>query len=413
LRLAEGERKAQTYDKYCYQQLLGVIMRGGSSEVNAMRQSAMCRAIALLVLWLPALSVAQDGALRLKETPLEVVSTVRVASTVGLAMTTPIVCGSDKTIFLRLGAPRTVQTIPPDLFSISSDGKNVVRFNADKIHDVPNAVTEDFFASDDRVYLLVYSDLKVQKRTAIIQKPDGTTKQMPVSVASERNFYIATFERNGAYLRTARLDLPFVPQQFGVFASGDYLVAGRTKQAPTEPRVALVRWNGQFDRYLELENDVSADSLEFKNRREGGAPHTGSFFFAMNNSRIVADGRDLVLFRPGTQAPVFAVSSGGAVRAIRLKVADKLVLFNIRPTGRRWIAVYAEGDVRFVTRFITYSINPDSGLPTEAYTYPNAFGLVLACTDGSDFNFVKVPAAGEGDTSLTIINAAPARTPGM
>ncbi len=381
---------------------------------SVMPQYAVCRAFAIYLVWLSSLAVLQDGPFEVKETPLEVVSTLPVASIIGGAITPPIVCTSDNTMFLRLLTRAGTQVLPvsPDVVSISSDGKNVLRFGSDRVNDVPNAVTRGFFVNDDRIYLLVSSDSKVERKTAKLRRPDGSIEEQSIAVG-KRDFYIASFQRNGAYIRAVRLDISFVPRQFGVFSNGDFLVAGRTDAWPPEPRVAIVSWNGQFSRFIEFEGDVRADRPEFKTPESRDA-FSGNLFFTLDLTRIVADGHNLILFRPFTQAPVFVVSPGGAVRPVRLKVARKLTLFNIQPAKTRWVAVYREslGEGKGI-RFHTYSIDPESGKPTETYIYENALGFGLACTDGTAFTFLKAADAG-----LTIINAmpasaTPARNPSM
>ncbi len=125
---------------------------------------------------------------------------------------------------------------------------------------------------------------------------------------------------------------------------------------------------------------------------------------------IVADGRDLLMYRPGTHAPAFVVSEGGAVRDVKLNVrGDRLSLYSIKPAGGTWFAQYvspaatkAEG-----VNVITYAIDPQTGKPLAAYRYPRGLGFGVACINGPDFTFVK-----ETEGKVSLVKMSPAQTGG-
>ena len=73
--------------------------------------------------------------------------------------------------------------------------------------------------------------------------------------ASTNRTFVAHFQRDGSYAGAVLLDVPFKPLHLGVFADGDFLIAGSDKVAD-EPRAAIVDPDGQFQRFVELKGDV-------------------------------------------------------------------------------------------------------------------------------------------------------------
>ena len=176
----------------------------------------------------------------------------------GVAVGLPMFCNSDKMLFLRL----VTQTAFLNVFSISGDGKTVTHFDKGKITDIPNPRVGTFFVSGSDVYIEVVGLWDPQPRTLVVPHKDGTTTQEKTVQYRSMKTYVAHFKSDGSYIGAVPLEIDFRLLKFGVFPTGEILVAG-IRDGPGEPRVALLQGNGQMLRYLDLEEDVQPDAPQF------------------------------------------------------------------------------------------------------------------------------------------------------
>lgn len=360
-------------------------------------------------IWPLAVSIVATSLMAQVEAPpvatlrLEPANSIIVESAIAPGVVTPFVCASDR-VFLRMASQAGVS----DIFSVTLDGKNLTRYATERIYEVTNPSERRFFVSGSTVYVLVMSTSNPRPRTLRVPMPDGSVQEQHTSSPTVRKFAIARFGLDGAYHHTVELDIPFLARQFAVFKSGDFLVTGISDDARGEPQVALVASSGRLMRILELQQDIQADSPDFKRQDTPPAiTGTGDMRAAIDLSAIIADGEDLVLYRPGTHAAVFVISGGGAVRPLKLNAPSKAgELFSLRQADEGWYAQYIKrlGEGQGVS-FSTYLFNRLTGEPITSYEYPKGFGFGLACVGQSKFTFLK-----ETNGKLTIVNMTPART---
>ncbi|HEU4414218.1 MAG TPA: hypothetical protein VFT65_05495 [Candidatus Angelobacter sp.] len=323
----------------------------------------------------------------IRTSALEVVSTVEVAAPCDPFLTLPVRCASDRTIFVRMADTSGIS----DLVSISSDGTNVIRFSSNKINDVLNPKTCAFFVSQSDVYMLA-SGSTPQEHSLRVKKPNGDSEEQRMAAIQE---FIVRFGRDGSYRGAVRLDLPFTPYQVGVFPGGDFLLAGATPD--NQVRLALVKSNGQFQRYVELEGDIQLESQVSTPEEKSGhvaLPMNGKRFGegfqdVVRVSLIVADGPRLLLLRKVAGAPIFSISAGGDVRTVTPKVPKGYSLADLKTTPNEWIISYTHriSDTAGVA-FETYALNPASGEIIQGYSFPRLLGLGMACADGLEFSFL-------------------------
>lgn len=314
-------------------------------------------------------------------TLLEVTQTTEVRMVTSPGMLNPIVCSGDA-IYLRMAGPGV-----QDLLSVSKDGNTIVRFTKDKVTDVSSPTLGTFFVSGTDVYVLETGYSNPRPATVQIQTPEGTQKKETESFTARR--YIAKFKSDGSFERSIPLDIPFRPLQIGAFENGTLLVAGVTDD--TEPRLAIVGANGQFSRFVELNNDIGSESNPAEKKDKVPAlPAMDSVQHALVFSQLVADGPNILLVRKGQRSPIFSISPGGIATAIKLDVPAKYSLFSLRTAPGVWIAqfVYRVGEVQGI-RFMTYTFDPTSGKPSGRFVYPTALGLGMACATQKEFTFLK------------------------
>lgn len=253
------------------------------------------------------------------------------------AFSLPSACTTD-TLYFRVGEGT-------GLMAISRDGQHSDVLSKDAISDIANPIFSGYpFVTESDVYMFGHADSGTYE--AKFRTPDGSEVKTPV--VRERKYFIAHYKPDGKYVGLITLDLPFRPIQFGAFPSGGFLVAGEDrKSGRPEPRVALLRHDGQLDRYLDLQDDLEPQQFQSTDQVEGSrSPQPQSFAEARSiataimMSRIVPDGRDLLLVRSGTDRPVFRISAGGEVHSLRIQAPEQAVLTGVFASRDRLVGLY-------------------------------------------------------------------------
>lgn len=322
---------------------------------------------------------------------LEMASSVEVGSISEPFLSLPVLCSADHTIFVRMAGTEGIS----GLVSISNDGKNVIHFQSSKINDISNPKTRNFFVTKSDVYILTTGSIP-QENTLKIIKPNGEIEQQRLSTIQQ---FVARFGRDGSYRGSVRLDLDFTPYQVGVFPSGDFLFAGATKD--NQVRIALVKSNGQFQRYVELEGDIQLkkDSGGSDVKGPGLAlplalPMTGKRFGegfqdSVQISFFTSNGARLLLVRKAPNAPIFSISAGGDVRTVKPPVPGGYALADLKAADNIWIGTYTHRISDEAGLAIeTFALNPVTGEIIQSYSYPRFLGLGIACADGLEFSFL-------------------------
>jgi len=342
------------------------------------------------------------------EQPLAIVSTTVVPSLPSESMALPVHCSDTGKIVVQLA---TMQMGPngnvDDPVAISSDGKSVTRFGREKINDIPQPIPLEVFLEGDEVYVLTLGR-GPEGDQIDVRTPKGNVEHQR---GSTRRWYVAHFQADGNYAGAVPLDLPFRPMKFGVFANGDFLIAGANR---LEPRAAIVGSNGQLRVFLTLKGDVhlkqpdtpgtEKDSNAFPAFSSGHAED--SLTDVLFDSQIVReDDGNLILFRP-TGGPVFSISPSGEVRVQKLDIPGEFRLYAIKPSRGLWI-VELTRDLSSGPgeEFDIYAFDPNSGTPLRRYALPQDLGFGLACSDGVEFTFVMANPDGKG---LKLLKLAPA-----
>lgn len=298
-----------------------------------------------------------------------------------------------------------------DLLNISGDGKKVVRFNRFKITDVSKPEYQSYFVADGGLYVLVKSTTQ-KNETVRYKTPSGEVVTQP---ASSVKYYIVRFQLDGTYLGAIALDIPFSPLQVGAFPGGQFLVAGRLKDGSYGPAVALVKSDGQFNRFVSLKGDIHAAK---KTPADAGDKDTGlpvfgkdldkTLFGAEASTLIVPYGRNLLLVRTGQSVPIFSISPGGEVKTVTPDVPAGFTLFDLRTARNEWTALFTRrrtDDPKDLSVLMeTYALDPETGKAIARYSYPSFMGFGLACSDGFEFTVLE-----RREKNLELFKLVPAR----
>lgn len=363
---------------------------------------------ALLLSFLPLLAAAQNSPQPAQQplssvplVQLEDAFTREVPFVTADALTIPILCAADGTSFVQLARidRQAASSGMGDIVAISKNGNEIVQFSYSKISDIRNPEPRNFATSDSGIYVLVRGSIP-ETKILTFKKPNGGAFQQQAASPVE---YVARFKKDGSYLGAVQLDIPFEPIQIGVFPDGDFLIAGDDKST-FEPRIALVKSSGQFQRLLELPGDLhrssdqpaSADSTDKKSADPGALPQFGqtyndSLYNALRFSMIIADERNLLLVRPGNKTPVFSVSRGGEVTPIALEIPDGFALADLKTGDSKWIGIYTrkreDGNGLQIETVIH---DPVTGRVIARYAYPRLLGLAAACVNEHQISFLTM-----------------------
>jgi hypothetical protein len=320
------------------------------------------------------------------------VSTVQVPSLPPESIGAPLLCDPDGRILFRMAMPGATE----DQVSVSADGKTVIRFNKEKVNDIPQPRLGSTFLSGSDVYILTWGRTPLGYET----KWRTPTGEVLTSPASKISHFVAHFGNDGRYTGSVPLDVPFQPQQLGVFGNGDSLIAG-AEPSTGEPRLAIVAPNGQLRRMIELKGDVHAqeesnglakeqekDPTALPRYIPSDSQITPSLFNIVSGSQIAKDGSNLLLFRP-MNGPVFSVSPSGEVRVHKLKVEGDFSMHMIKATPNAWIVEFLHNaPFSEPMQISTYAFDPETGSLLREYLFPDDLASGLACTDGNEFTFV-------------------------
>ena len=234
--------------------------------------------------------------------------------------------------------------------------------------------------------------------------------------AAKSRTFITRFAGDGRYLGAVSLDLPFVPQQLGVFAGGNFLIAGIDRTL-SEPRAAIVGANGQLIRLLEMNEDVrlreeSSEPLQDGSRRSNAndpsalprfsSSSADSLVGAISGSRITQAGPNLLLYRQ-MNGPIFLISPSGEVRVHKLKVDSSYHIYAVMSARDFWIVEFMREIPPHgpAIEFAMFAFDPKTDVPVREYFFPSDLGWGLACTDGDEFTFVT---ADDQTKSLKLVN---------
>lgn len=290
-------------------------------------------------------------------------------------ITLPIVCSHER-IFVRLYGMG-----PGDLLGVKRDGTKPTLFSLKKVNDLSNPEGLGFFVTEDSLYWLVRSEYN--PRTGQVKTKRGSETRPLATTVSDLTRHIARFDKEGNYKGEVELEVDFIPGQLGVFENGSFLVAGITPGGG-EAKLGLFRSNGQLDRFLTLEGDLDPNSTEAKAIVQGSSAYSR----IIRTSRIISDREYLLLVRSDPKVPIFRVSAGGEVTAVKLQGVEGEIRFASSDGVNLFFAAVSSKENRYL--LTGYVVDRSTGKVVSSGTFPQRTGFGLGCADGKGYSFLSV-----------------------
>ena len=226
------------------------------------------------------------------------------------------------------------------------DEKGIVTFETNKISDLVEPKWMADFASDSELYMLIEGNTHWEQRS---EKSDDGQEGVYWKITGEPRYYITRFDADGSYKGALKLDLPFRPEQFSGFASGNFLVAGI--DADFKPRLVLLDSSGQMLRNIEFAKEGQKEKQEaaewtvmrsFYEELEEYPEDIGEARALARLTSFFPYQNDVLYFRGRTGEPIYRITAGGEVSPVKIKSEEGYSVNYILPSDRNWFVVPTE-----------------------------------------------------------------------
>ena len=314
------------------------------------------------------------------EIPIHALSFQETGPVAGLAsapaLRLPFQCLADGTLFLNVVTP------PPDLGS-AAVSENVLTLYAVRnrkaqklvVNSVPglkDLYIQDFFPAGDHIVFLVSAKAVSQNASHEGGPRSGT--QLADAEESNMNNYLITLGLDGQYRDKLIVPNDLILDRFGVFPSGEVIVAGYDR-AGNQPMLRLLDPRGAV--IQAIDQPMTADERNAGDRTP-------------NSTELVTHGDTILAWRSGTRDPVLEISKTGVLRTIRIAVppgsqlgsfvpSDDLLLASMLPAAKE------AGKAVNVSEATYYEISPLDGSLTQKLTVAGAHNGPIACKSNKQY----------------------------
>lgn len=250
-----------------------------------------------------------------------------------IATAAPLLCSSDGDIFPLVYTPVASGQVSviPDVYGISPQ-RAVKHLTIPLPKNFKYTRVENFFPGK---YSAVYLVEGIQPQGAAADA-DSTKYQ----------YFLTRTDRDGDSPEVVKLELPFEVGKVAVFDTGDVLVLG-ANTTDLYPVLALLHSDGRLNRILNFDDRAYRDATlsagtsvarpDESNTTALRRVVLGSLFMA----QLIPWGSEILLVQPGSNLPVYRISSAGAVTQVKVALPGGLLLATIEGSGERdtWLAI--------------------------------------------------------------------------
>ena len=296
-------------------------------------------------------------------------------------MTLPVQCTSDGTLFLDMLDPKNVNK--HTVVAIKGDESHTYSpLTIPGLHDV---FVLSFFPSKSVVGFLVRASTDPPGRLGPGRSPAGIKW-------SSYHFYVAEFNRDGSYKKSVRIKTPFTLSHLAILPSGEMLVTGYDRPN-SEGHLLLLSNEGTVLHQFDLP--------AFRRPIDENAPF-GSAKWDTNMNRLMGNvlftpyGRDILVWRVGSDDPVVDIAGVGDYREVPLHAPKNTELVYMIPSSDRWVAFFRsktapENTPYNLKDYVYAELNPLDGEVTATLKETGRVFHSLECEeDGKYISFERL-----------------------
>jgi len=300
---------------------------------------------------------------------------------------TPPVCDAAGNIYMQVVEPAPADNLARPVTKISPDGQHLTTFSLSSVPGVTPESSIDSFTVTPRgeVFILAYL---------------GDFPQF------------VTFDDDGQFKSSSKLDLDIHSAHFAVFPTGEFLVRGiKVSKSPEGNSNAafagLFDRNGKFLKEVETPDEIPfKDRAEFINAAEFKKQYRAANEAMWRSQAFSADDGNIYLVRPTKPLSVDIISPAGEIlRRLKLNPPDpSFQAGSVKAAGGKIVVEFIQktpGDPQNrISDFIYSLFDAEKGEKLYDYHWPSEPGGFFACYEPNYFTFLNV-----GDNGLSLIHA--------
>ena len=263
--------------------------------------------------------------------------------------------------------------------SLSGEAHSFPLNQVPNLHDVENLGQSE---SDSNVLFLVRATAKDSSGQSL------TGDHRPIRKPAERHDYILVFDRQGSYQREMAVDAPMRAIEIGRLPSGGILLYGYD-EATRDVKVALLKDDGTFLRFLELPNNIPAKTLHglSKDSKTSEIGFGSIQFLLQQNAAYLSLGRYFL-----------KISDGGLVEILEPKLPDTTNVVAVIPSDNGLYLLVRDGSKSSV-----FEVSLQNGSLLRQFVFADgSYADSVACVH--DRQFVSFDLA--GDRVLRLVGTA-------
>ncbi len=303
--------------------------------------------------------------------PLQVSSTINVASEMGGAFMSPSRCDEDGNLYVRKYASDRPMLGP--VVKIDGRGQRSALFD-------PSS----------------FSQLNLTRADSFTPASDGGIYQIAQSGVENPRIYVLHFSPDGSPSSPVRLDADFEVYSFAAFPSGNLLVSGlerdlQNKHDPGHSVTAVFSADGRLFAHLSFDQSGAKNS-ENSAARQGSAAHPESEKSLpvpdLTDAEVGIDG-NLYALRNSAPALIYVISPAGKIlRTITVAAPVKGIAPSSFHVSQNRVAVAFDSE----SGEILVVVDAQTGERIATYSRADIAGTTFACysADESAFTFVRL-----------------------
>jgi len=257
----------------------------------------------------------------------------------------PVRCSTDGTPFFNMldipsSKDQSFDPFKQTVYSVSSKGAH--SYSIKTLPDLDNVRFLALDADDSKVVLLVTGTSKDGEAGSSSASPPPPSTGSPIQALLMGKPYLAFFDHDGNYQKSAKLGVTYFARDFALLPSGEFIVFG-FDEIKSVVRISLLDSDGGYLRDIPYSGELTSDPAFEETKSGTDFERESALMKSSFGSWHLAHARGKVLlYEPDSKAPVLEIGSGGARREVPLSLPKGFYLEAFMPSSDRWIARLGE-----------------------------------------------------------------------